>query len=245
MNKLNKHLEHLSHSLLEKWKSYPYLATSAVLFVVLIAIPFLIWLSYYIGENHACLIHTSLSAGDALGFYGTLLSFAGTTALGAIAVWQNKRLQKLEADASTKDSSCNIYLRKYDYGKDSAPLKRLSHDGRTPFPTSKIRMSFKILNCSEAFLTEIEIDFNGAVFHSNITLIKGEEKYFYLFLPQDYDVQRTRHRVTFTSCYGVKTFGDIVIRIHDGQNRADIKYYHFSGTTLCGSGQNRPPQEKC
>ena len=60
-------------------------------------------MTYYIGDNYFIGINTSLGVGDALVFYGSLLAFLGTVSLGALALWQNnklnilsKNMQKLE-----------------------------------------------------------------------------------------------------------------------------------------------------
>lgn len=223
---MNENLKKLYKWLVSQFIHKPYAWTTIVLAISLLLIPFLIWLAYFVGDNYFCVIITSLTVGDALGFYGTLLSFIGTLALGVIAVWQNIRLHKLEESTSTRSCSCNIYIKKY---KDTyfSP-NRLSHDGQTPYENSNLRLSFQIKNCSEAFLREIEFDFNGSLFHSNLTLTENEEKSFSLFLPVGYDMTQNKHKVIFTSCYDVKTYGDIEIQLV-GQ-MAEIKYFHFSGT---------------
>ena len=224
---MNEFLKKIVLRFLDVLKSKPYLSGSILLIVVVFLVPFIICLPYYIGENHVCIINTNLLVGDVLCFYGTALSFFGTTLLGAIAIWQNKRLQRLESDTNMKDSSCSVLMSTY---KGSSYSKfRLSHDADTPYHTSTDIFTFNIQNCSEAFLKEIEIDFNGTKFHSNITLIKGEKRHFYIFLPEGLDKKINKYSVTFTSCYDVKTYGEIVLS-DDGRGVSNIKYYHFYGT---------------
>lgn len=62
---------------------------------IIILIPILIWLCYFVGDNCFILINTSLTVGDALGFYAALLSFIGTVVLGVVAVWQNKQATEI------------------------------------------------------------------------------------------------------------------------------------------------------
>jgi hypothetical protein len=68
--------------------------------VVLIAsmgtllIPLIIFILYLIGDNLVVIINTSLTVGDALGFYGSILSFIGTVILGCVAIWQNNNANK-------------------------------------------------------------------------------------------------------------------------------------------------------
>jgi len=58
--------------------------------IVAIAIPIVIWLIYLIGD-YLIGIPTDIQAGEVLNFYGTFLTFIGTVALSALAVWQNKK----------------------------------------------------------------------------------------------------------------------------------------------------------
>ena len=95
---MNSWIENKAKRLFSKIKARPYLwgFWSAA---ILLSIPIIVWLLYFIGDNYFVLMHTSLTVGDALGFYASLLAFVGTIVLGAIAVWQNLRLQKLEENA--------------------------------------------------------------------------------------------------------------------------------------------------
>lgn len=68
----------------------PYLYGFWIIFVFLL-MPLLIYFTYFIGDSGFVLIKTSLRVGEALGFYGSFLTFIGTVALGALALWQNKK----------------------------------------------------------------------------------------------------------------------------------------------------------
>lgn len=91
-------------------KSYPFLYHWMTrLSVLLLIIPFAIWLLYFIGDIFGG-IPTSISAGEFLNFYGSFLAFLGTVALGALALWQNvkaneinNRLYSLEENRACSD----------------------------------------------------------------------------------------------------------------------------------------------
>ena len=197
----------------------------AILFVVII--PGVIWMAYWVGDNYFILINTSLSVGDALGFYGSILSFVSTTILGIIAVWQNIRLQKLEEDTLAKNNSCNIYL---ENSSEYSGIY-LSHDGAENYEPSKTSFLITIHNCSESFLKEMEINFNGVIFHSNLTIKNNDSKDCRIFLPTSYDLDNCQNfvnEIVFTSCYDVKTYGDF--KLKKDENVLEIKQYHFYGT---------------
>lgn len=66
------------------------------LLIVLIVIPFIINLLFKFNSNIS-IFEAEWSAGDALGYYGAVLSFVGTVVLGALALYQN-HIIKVEAD---------------------------------------------------------------------------------------------------------------------------------------------------
>lgn len=63
--------------------------------IILFFIPLIIWISYFIGDRGYILIYTSLNIGDALGFYGSVLSFIGTVSLGIVALWQGHKANQI------------------------------------------------------------------------------------------------------------------------------------------------------
>lgn len=69
----------------------------SIALAIIIVVPFAINESYKIGKGY----QTLWDARDVLSFYGTLLTFIGTVALGVLALWQNKRF-KDENDKSQK-----------------------------------------------------------------------------------------------------------------------------------------------
>lgn len=83
-----------------KVKRNPYSYGLGVI-VLLLIIPLIIWVAYYIGDHGYVVIKTSLSVDGVFGFYGAFLSFLGTIALGSLALWQNRKY-KAENDESQK-----------------------------------------------------------------------------------------------------------------------------------------------
>ena len=69
-----------------------------IVVVGLIVYPVIIWSAYFLADNGFVLIRTSLGVGDAFGFYGSILAFIGTVLLGALALWQNNKLNKINND---------------------------------------------------------------------------------------------------------------------------------------------------
>lgn len=66
------------------------------LLIALIGIPLIINLLFKFNSNIS-IFEAEWSAGDALGYYGAVLSFVGTVVLGALALYQN-HIIKVEAD---------------------------------------------------------------------------------------------------------------------------------------------------
>ena len=68
--------------------------------ISLVGIPFVINLLFKINSN-VSVLEAEWSAGDALGYYGAVLSFIGTVVLGALALYQN-HIIKTDTDAKSK-----------------------------------------------------------------------------------------------------------------------------------------------
>lgn len=226
---MNSWIEIKAKRLFSKIKARPYLwgFWSAA---ILLSIPIIVWVLYFIGDNYFVLIHTSLTVGDALGFYASLLAFVGTIVLGAIAVWQNLRLQKLEENASIRDRSCNILLE--NFTDEIKQWSQLSHEGPEEYPASTAFIRIKAKNFSDAFLKAISIQFDNidVVFTSHVTIANGEYKYLKIMLPVGVGVAGdTKCKITFISCYNIKTYGDFSTYFETGSCKAKIKHYHFYG----------------
>lgn len=90
----NIKIKSAAKSFLQNITCYPYLWARRLL-IIFILVPTVIFLLYCIGDHGFILIDTSLTVGDALSFYGTLLSFIGTVALGILALYQNIQANKI------------------------------------------------------------------------------------------------------------------------------------------------------
>ena len=104
-----------------------------------------IWLIYLLGDHGVVFIHTSLGVGDALSFYGTVLTFVGTVALSALALWQNKQIS-LKSQEYTELVERNERQR-------NLPVLKISLAGRTG---ALMNLSFNLKNFSENIATFIE-----------------------------------------------------------------------------------------
>lgn len=62
----------------------------------------LIIILYFIGDNYIVLVNTSLGVGDALGFFGNILTFIGTLVLGLIVLVQNRVFKNENDKAQVK-----------------------------------------------------------------------------------------------------------------------------------------------
>ncbi len=195
-----------------------------VLIILLIIIPFVLICNFEIKESCLNITLTQIKANDKLDFYGTLLSFSSTIFLGVIAVYQNNKLQKMEEDNQNLNKSCNIYISR----ATENPIKQLSNDFRN-YKESLQRLEISLSNHSEAFLKNIELQFDDKIiFYSNLTLIKGKDKSFYIFMPDNFNVEDKIIKIIFTSCYETKTYADMQIISKNNKNFYP-KYYHFYG----------------
>lgn len=86
---MNEKIRIICENILKNAKKEPY-KYGFWCIIVLFLIPGLIWILYFVGDNIGIVINTSLTVGDALGFYAALLSFIGTVVLAGAALWQNQ-----------------------------------------------------------------------------------------------------------------------------------------------------------
>lgn len=143
--KMDECLKNLCKSIVQRVKQKPYKWGFWFIFVVLIFIPTIIWLVYLLGDYGVVLIHTSLGVGDALSFYGTVLTFAGTVALSALALWQNKQIARKSQEYTE--------LMERNERQRSLPVLKLSLAGRNG---ALMNLAFNIKNFSENIATFIE-----------------------------------------------------------------------------------------
>ena len=162
---------------------------------------------------------------DVLAYYGTILSVFGTVYLGYVAIRQNDRLMKLESDSYVSNHSCDIIIRNID---DNAPTKDLSNDVVNAYEES-YGIGFTISNHGSAILSTIELDFgDGNLFFSHLVLASGESKNKRISIPKGMDGEY-KIPVTFTSCYGIKTYGSFTLYVNNIDHYASIRYYHYYG----------------
>lgn len=229
---MNEKIKKKCESTLEKAKKEPY-KYGFWCITVLLLIPVLIWVLYFIGDNIGIVINTSLTVGDALGFYAALLAFLGTVLLGAIAVIQNTRLQKLEENDYSRSYGCNILLENND--KESTDEILLSNDGDCQYQSSIITLKLKITNYSDAFLKRIIIEFldSEITFMSYVTVAKNADKMVYLYIPKCLaERKQVKCNIQFVSCYDSITYADFEMRIYGKYKRlhlATMQHYHFYG----------------
>ncbi len=162
--------------------------------------------------------------------FATLLSGIGTLLLGVVSWGQNENVHEIEKKANVRADSCNIYIENNDYSADNYLSNEYSLFGYKE--SEEEHISLKFINYSEAFLKAIEISFGEYKFYSSITIAKGKDKVFNIYLPEDSNSYANQIcKITFISCYNEKTYGDfkIICDEEDYQPR-DIVHYHFYGT---------------
>lgn len=142
---MDEWIKKLCESITRRAKQKPYKWGFWCIFVVLIFVPMAIWLIYLLGDYGVVFIHTSLGVGDVLSFYGTVLTFAGTVALSALALWQNKQIA-LKSQEYTELMERNERQR-------NLPILRISLAGRNG---ALMNLSFNLKNFSENIATFIE-----------------------------------------------------------------------------------------
>lgn len=191
--------------------------------------------SFYIG--------TVFQWSKVIDYYIELLSAVGAVFLGVIAISQTQRLQSLEERADDRANSCNIYIENSSVTYVDVILEKndailLGQEGKDEYKHEWNYISFFITNHSSAFLKEIDIDFGGHTLYSRLTLIEGKRQQVVAFIPKELnECKKFTCKITFTSCYNVKTYGefDVVIPVEDKAIRSEIKKcniweYNFYGT---------------
>lgn len=122
---MNEKLKELCESITQHIRRAPYKWGFWCVTITFILIPLLIWILYFIGDNCRILINTSLSVGEALGFYGASLAAIGTIALGVVSIIQNNRATQL---------NLKLIIRLLPFSeKDRAAYKNPDNDPRGPW----------------------------------------------------------------------------------------------------------------
>lgn len=142
---MNEWIKKLCVSIMRQIKQQPYKWGFWCIVIVLIFVPMAIWLIYLLGDYGVVFIHTSLGVGDVLSFYGTVLTFVGTVALSALALWQNKQIA-LKSQEYTELMERNERQR-------NLPVLKITLTGRNG---ALMNLSFTINNFSENIATHID-----------------------------------------------------------------------------------------
>lgn len=142
MNKLVKHMKH-----------HPYIYGGIFVLITLVFFPIIIWLCYYVGDLGLVLITTSLSAGDILGYYGTCLTFIGTTFLGIVAYKQNDFHNKAAADFDNANTQ-TPYLTICEVGSSSIDATSALFE-RSHYKIKGTKATVKIKNIGQGIATHL------------------------------------------------------------------------------------------
>ncbi len=117
--------------------------------IILLIIPIITWLLYYIGDCGYIFIETSLTVGDALGFYGSFLAFLGTVALGALALWQNKQISKIQNDTTIANIQTPVFIIE-SINYNDKHLEHMDNQYKKEFAVKEPqRLHFEIKNIGE------------------------------------------------------------------------------------------------
>lgn len=166
---------------------------------LLISIPFIINCLYLKGVRLAS-PNTSFSASDMLGLFGSLLTFFGTIALGALALWQNHNLYNNEEKSEAKRIAISNYplfnFEKTEYvylndietnekrGISSDELPERGFNGnkmiwKPPYSNEEfLKLTFTIRNIGTTLATNVSVcdEFGEYVENSNVLCIDSDEK---------------------------------------------------------------------
>ena len=116
-----------------------------IIFVALIGVPFTINLLFKV-DTKINVFQPEWSAGEALGYYGAVLSFLGTVILGALALYQN-HIIKEEADKKAAVLEAKEYI-------ENMPKFTMYFKGCYGFG---VRLGFAIKNYSKNISYDIKI----------------------------------------------------------------------------------------
>lgn len=194
---------------------------------MLLSVPCLINYLYILGKTNA-IIKTVFDASDALSFYGSFLAFIGTVFLGALALWQNKQIQRVQEHNDKIKYSSMIQVKKEFSDNQSANLIK-----GAKFEYEKEKdLAAAIINLSDIFLNEIRIRFEKGDFRAPLSLAYKEEKLVLIPIPRN-EVANICE-IEFKSCYGITTYGTLTLISDDNmdfssEKDARIGEYKFHG----------------
>lgn len=152
----------------------------------------------------------------------TIASVLVALRLGVIANNQNKRLMELEEKTYNSNHRCDVIL-----SNELNATTRLSNENSKQYNVSG-QIKLNIFNCGNSVLKLIQLDFgNNNFFKSHIVIAPDKGKNVIIDVPVN-TPNMQKIKVTYVSCYDVKTYGDFVIYSDDNRKRR-IKYYHYYG----------------
>lgn len=143
----------LIHSFKKLKHEYPivYRLVLFTLILLVIIIPFFTYIFYLVGSLFEG-IPTTINAGEALGFWGSLLTFIGTVTLGIIALVQNSKIAKINNDLIRLQAQeylpilqvCNFSILNVESNKNINKNKSISK--QTRIDTNESRYTLNILD---------------------------------------------------------------------------------------------------
>ena len=157
---------------------YSWVISSIVIFLFII--PLAIWTAYWIGDSGHVWIHTSLTVGDALGFYSAIISSIATIFLGAVAVYQTNRANKIaEKSMLIDEKESKPILTIEQYSRNNHTLPYISK-GKKDYS-----INFIIVNksCTPAFnVKTIELWISNVELRTDTKIIEDKKRFE---LPKD------------------------------------------------------------
>lgn len=116
-----------------------------IVFIIIVGIPCLIHVLFKIHPTNT-FFTAEWTAGDLLGYYGSILAFVGTVILGILALYQN-HLIKIEADKHSE------LLEQREYNKNLPKFMLISRGSNR----NLMKLHLELKNISENIANEIEI----------------------------------------------------------------------------------------
>lgn len=205
-----------------------------------IIVPLAISCIYLIGYKNSLEVNTLISAGDAFLGYGALLSFVGSTFLGAIAIWQNKVLMKYQENEIKKNEKAFIIaeqIKRDEYVETDKEgyfsISKLIEKTKLTLFGNNILM--KMTNYGKAVNKNLTIHYyivsidniesiTRYIFTQNFLLAPGQSKYFTIpaikgFFPSGFALEAE-------SIFGEKMYGHFcVIPSHDENTISDFQVF--------------------
>jgi len=233
-------------------KVYPhfYHFIMLLLIIVIVIIPILIWLAYFLGKLIPSII-TDISAGEVLMYYGSLLAFLGTIALGTLALWQNIQANKINKKLLEQnliaEHRAYVYLVNFGLFKERKILKNVLKSQSTPV----LYYVNDISNCDECLQIMFSfknhtLEFPGQVNFENINIspIPIESCYNFSFntddawYPFNFNIQNNLGNAIVNLAYNSKINTNIIKSIIDSTSLyITLKFKYKTAMSVVTSGE--------